>query len=90
MKFHKHYIGVILLELHCCLVHWIVFFYLVSFGGYSVLSLVSYLLLTLTVGCLIFSQYVVVKARWKKEEPHNPFADRLKDNKFFITQETVF
>jgi len=66
------------------------FYFLLTFGDYTVLTLVSYLHLTLLLVCFGYVNYVVLKASWvagKKVE--NPFVERFKDTTFHVTREDL-
>jgi len=66
------------------------FFFLLTWGEYSVVTLESYLLLALLSVCLGYANYVVLKAAWiQGKHIENPFKERFKNTKFHISKETV-
>jgi len=66
------------------------FFFLISWGEYTVVTLVCYLLLALLVVCVIYANYVVLKASWLQgQHAENPFKERFKDVKFHMSKETA-
>jgi len=66
------------------------FFILSTWAEYSLLTIVSYLLLTLLAICIGYSNYVVLKASWLQgKRVDNPFKERFKDAKFHVSRETA-
>jgi hypothetical protein len=66
------------------------FYILLTWGDYSVITLTSYLLLALTLVCLSYTNFVVLKAAWLQgKKVENPFKDRFKDQKFHLTREAI-
>jgi len=66
------------------------FFFLLSWGDYTVITLESYLLLALLAVCFGYANYVVLKAAWiQGKHTENPFKERFKNAKFHISKETV-
>lgn len=55
------------------------FFFLITYGEYSVLTLLSYLVLVLLIVCGVFANGVQLIAHFKKEKVENPFAAKLKN-----------
>jgi len=65
-------------------------YFLITYGEYSVLTLVSYLLLSLLTVCVGYANFVVLKASWLQgKHAENPFKDRFKDAKFHVSAEFV-
>jgi len=65
-------------------------FFLSTWGEYSFLTIVSYLLLTLLSICLGYANYVVLKASWLQgKRVENPFKERFKDATFHVSKETA-
>ncbi len=80
------------------------FFFLLTWGEYTVVTLESYLLLALLSVCLGYANYVVLKAAWiQGKHIENPFKyvttlltiilifkrERFKNAKFHVSKETV-
>jgi len=66
------------------------FFFLSNWAEYSMLTIISYLLLTLLCICFGYSNYVVLKASWLQgKRVENPFMERFKDAKFHVSRETA-
>jgi len=66
------------------------FFFLYNFADFSLVTIISYLLLTLLSICLGYSNYIVLKASWLQGKTvENPFLERFKDVKFQVTRESV-
>jgi len=66
------------------------FFFLYVVADYSLVTIVSYLLLTLLTICFGYSNYVVLKASWLQgKRVENPFQERFKDVKFHVSRETA-
>jgi len=66
------------------------FFFLWTWGEYSLVTIVSYLLLTTLCICLGYANYVVLKASWLQgSREENPFSKRFKDANFHISREIV-
>jgi len=66
------------------------FFFLYTLADYSMVTIVSYLLLTLLTICFGYSNYVVLKASWLQgKRVENPFQERFKDVKFHVSRETA-
>jgi len=66
------------------------FYILLSWGEYSVVTLTSYLLLSLLLVCLGYSNYVVFKASWLQgKKVENPFKEKFKNQKFHVTREAI-
>jgi len=55
------------------------FFFLITYGEYSVLTLLSYLALSLILVCGLYANGMMLRAHFKKEKVENPFAAKLKD-----------
>jgi len=54
------------------------FFFLITYGEYSVITLLSYLALALIVVCGVYANGVMVIAHFKKQKVENPFQAKLK------------
>jgi len=66
------------------------FFFLSTWAEYSILTILSYLLLTLLCICFGYSNYVVLRAHWLQgKQVENPFRERFKDTKFHVSRETA-
>jgi len=66
------------------------FFFLWTWGEYSLVTIVSYLLLTTLCICLGYANYVVLKASWLQgSREENPFSKRFKGANFHISREVV-
>jgi len=66
------------------------FFFLLTWGEYTIVTLVSYLELALLSVCLGYANYVVLRASWiQGKQAENPFKERFKNAKFHISKETV-
>jgi len=66
------------------------FYILLSWGEYSVVTLTSYLLLSLLLVCLGYANYVVFKASWLQgKKVENPFKEKFKNQKFHVTREAI-
>jgi len=66
------------------------FFFLSTFAEYSLLTIFSYLLLTLLSICFGYSNYVVLKASWLQgKRVDNPFKERFKDATFHVSRQTA-
>jgi len=65
------------------------FFFLQTWGDYSFITIVSYLLLTLLCICFGYSNYYVLKASWQGQTVDNPFKERFRDAKFHVSRETA-
>jgi len=61
------------------------FFFLITYGEYSVLTLVSYLALALIFVCGAYVYGTMLRAHFKKEKAENPFQAKLK-NPFVATK----
>mmetsp|Transcript_19517 Transcript_19517/g.21703 ORF Transcript_19517/g.21703 Transcript_19517/m.21703 type:complete len:261 (+) Transcript_19517:43-825(+) len=59
------------------------FFFLITYGEYTIVTLVSYLLLALLLVCFGYSKFVTFRGG------QNPFAERLKNIDFSISRETL-
>jgi len=55
------------------------FFFLITYGEYSVLTLVSYLALALIFVCGAYVYGTMLRAHFKKEKAENPFQAKLKN-----------
>jgi uncharacterized membrane protein len=66
------------------------FYLLITWGEYTVITLMSDLLLALLAVCFGFVNYVVLKARWidGKNVP-NPFKARFKSSTFHVSRSTL-
>jgi len=66
------------------------FFFLITVGDYTVLSLLSYLHLTILLVCLVYVNGTIMFTKFVKgEEAENPFVARWKDYRFSIPRETL-
>jgi len=66
------------------------FFFLWTWGEYSFITIVSYLLLTTLSICLGYANYVVLKASWLQgKRVENPFTERFKDANFHVSKEAA-
>jgi hypothetical protein len=66
------------------------FYLLTTWGGYSVLTLVNYLLLALVLVCFSYVNFVVLKAQWVHGKPaENPFKERFKNAQFHVSKESA-
>lgn len=66
------------------------FFFLYTWADYSLLTIVSYLLLTLLAISFGFSNYVVLKASWLQgKRVENPFQERFKNVNFRVSREAI-
>jgi len=66
------------------------FFLLITYGEYSVVTLISYLFLTLLLVCFGFVNYVVLKGRWiDGKKVGNPFVTKFKSSTFHISRSTL-
>lgn len=65
------------------------FFFLLTVGGYTIVSLISNLFLAFVLVCGLYVNGTLLKAQFSNKEPRNPFADRFKDAKLQITKEMV-
>jgi len=66
------------------------FYILLSWGEYSVVTLTSYLLLSLLLVCFGYANYVVFKASWLQgKKVENPFKEKFKNQKFHLTREAI-
>jgi len=54
------------------------FFFLITYGEYSVITLLSYLALALIVVCGVYANGVMLIAHFKKQKVENPFQAKLK------------
>lgn len=61
------------------------FFFLITYGEYSVLTLLSYLFLALVFVCGAYVYGTMLRAHFKKEKAENPFHAKLK-NPFVATK----
>jgi len=65
-------------------------FFLLTWAEYTVVTLVSYMLLSLLAVCFGYANYVVLKASWiQGKHTENPFKERFKNAKFHISKQTV-
>jgi len=63
---------------------------LLTWGDYTVITLISYLLLALLGVCFAYSNYVVLRASWLQGKTvPNPFVERFKDQDCHITRESI-
>lgn len=53
------------------------FFFLITYGEYSVLTLLSYLALALIAICGVYANGAMIVARFKKERVENPFLSKI-------------
>jgi len=66
------------------------FFLLITYGEYTVITLLTYTLLVLLVVCFGFVNYVVLKGRWiDGKKVSNPFLTRFKSSTFHISRNTL-
>jgi len=66
------------------------FYILFTWGEYSVITLVSYLLLSLLTVCFCYTNYVVLKGSWiQGKTVENPFVERFKTQKFHVRRESI-
>jgi len=66
------------------------FYFLVTFGEYSLVTLVSYLLLALLSVCFVYVNYVVLRASWfQGKRVENPLREKFKDADFHISRATI-
>jgi len=66
------------------------FYFLSTWGDYSMLTIFSYLFLALLSICIGYSNYVVLKASWLQgKHVENPFKERFKDTKFHVSRATA-
>jgi len=66
------------------------FYILTSWGGYSVLTLISYLLLALVLVCFSYVNFVVLKSQWVNGKPaENPFKERFRNAQFHVSPESA-
>jgi len=66
------------------------FYILITWGDYTVLTLLSYLALTLLLVCFGYANFVVLKASWfKGTKVENPFKERFKSTKFHVSRNAV-
>ncbi|KAL6059856.1 Reticulon-3 [Balamuthia mandrillaris] len=64
------------------------FFFLITVGEYSVLTLLCYLALSLIFVCCAYANGTMLRAQLKKEKPENPFLPKLR-NPYVATRETL-
>jgi len=63
-------------------------FLLITWGGYSVVTLISYLFLALIVVCFSYVNFVVLKAKWiSGKAAENPLQERFKTTDFHVSKE---
>eukprot|EP01087_Luapelamoeba_hula_P009852 TRINITY_DN2577_c0_g1_i1.p1 TRINITY_DN2577_c0_g1~~TRINITY_DN2577_c0_g1_i1.p1 ORF type:complete len:247 (+),score=52.58 TRINITY_DN2577_c0_g1_i1:41-742(+) len=55
------------------------FFFLITFGEYSLLTILGYLALVLLIVCGVYANGVMLAAHFKKQPTENPFAAKLKN-----------
>jgi len=66
------------------------FYILFTWGEYSLITLTSYLLLSVLTVCFGYAKYVVLKAAWLNGKTvENPFKERFKNHKFHVKRETI-
>jgi len=65
------------------------FFFLITFGEYSILTLGCYLLLALLIVCFLYVNYVQLKGAWNKKQTENPFKELFKNSKFHVSETTA-
>jgi len=66
------------------------FYLLITWGEYTVLTLLAYLLLALLAVCFGFVNYVVLKARFiDGKKVDNPFRQRFKNSTFHISRNSI-
>jgi len=66
------------------------FYFLITWGEYTLLTLFSYLFLTLLLNCFFYANYVVLKASWLQgKRVENPLKERFKNAKFHISRQHV-
>jgi len=64
------------------------FFFLITVGEYSVLTLTSYLALSLVLVCCVYANATMLRAYWKKENVVNPFSAKLK-NPWYMSNDSL-
>jgi len=66
------------------------FYILFTWGEYSVITLASYLLLSLLIVCFSYTNYIVLKGSWiQGKKVENPFVERFKNQKFHVRRESI-
>jgi len=66
------------------------FYFLITYGEYTLLTLFSYLFLTLLLNCFFYANYVVYKASWLQgKRVENPLKERFKNANFHISRQHV-
>jgi len=66
------------------------FYLLITYGEYSFLTLVSYLLMTLLGVSLAYVNYVVMRASWfQGKKVDNPLKEKFKGSNFHVSKTTV-
>lgn len=66
------------------------FYFLITFGEYSFLTLVSYLLLALLSVCFGYVNYVVLRASWfQGKRVDNPLKERFRNANFHVSKNTA-
>jgi len=69
---------------------WNFFFFLITWGNYSLLTLVSYLLLSIVLSSFCYANFVVYKALWlQKKQVPNPLKERFGNAKWHIPRKTA-
>jgi len=65
-------------------------YFLLTIAEYSVVTIISYLLLSFLAVAFGYSQYVVLKASWLQgKKVENPFVERFKDETFHISKKAA-
>jgi len=68
----------------------VVFYLLNQFYDYTVITLLSYLALSLAVTTLGYANFIVLKAKWLTGKVvENPFIERFKDENFHVSPQLV-
>jgi len=63
------------------------FYFLITWGDYTIVTLLSYLVLALLAVCFAYSNFVVLRAQWLQgKKVQNPFVERFKNEKFHISR----
>lgn len=64
------------------------FFFLITWGEYTVLTLISYLLLSLLGVCFGYVNFIVFKASWTQNKKiENPFKEKFKSATFHVPRD---
>jgi len=66
------------------------FYFLLTWGEYSFLTLMSYLFLTTLLICFSYANYVVLKASWiQGKTVENPLKERFKNATFHVSRQHI-